>query len=306
MLQQTDADRDGAAPQADSAAQTPATKRPGWRIRRRMRRRMRDYERTRTELLYDLGGVVHELQRHGRREPRLLLPKAAAVAAVDAELRELQQALVDPRKPASVQRCSACGSEPELGQLVCLECGARLEPEQLFPRRKASRVVIAVVVLLLGAGGVIAYTALDGRGDANAPQAAESRQRSEVELGGLQETPHDAETVPEASPRVEPAPAPKQRDIVKDGTIYDWPRDLSGYTVVLTSNGDRQSAVRFAASAAEKGDRFGVLRTDDFSSLSEGFYIVFAGRYESEAQAKQAATELRDRFASAFAQRVSP
>jgi len=65
-----------------------------------MRRRLREQLRVREALLLDLGALVYELHRHGRRAPELLQHKAAELTAVDEEVRELQAALDGSHEPA--------------------------------------------------------------------------------------------------------------------------------------------------------------------------------------------------------------
>jgi hypothetical protein len=58
-----------------------------------MRRRLREQLRVREALLLDLGALVYELHRQGKRAPELLQQKAAELTVVDEEVRELQAAL---------------------------------------------------------------------------------------------------------------------------------------------------------------------------------------------------------------------
>lgn len=58
-----------------------------------MRRRLRERRRVREALLLDLGALVYELHRQGRRAPELLQQKAAELTVVDDEVRELQAVL---------------------------------------------------------------------------------------------------------------------------------------------------------------------------------------------------------------------
>ena len=59
-------------------------KRPKARERGRLRRRLRRQRQMREALLLDLGAIVYELHRQGRREPELLQAKAAELKSVDA------------------------------------------------------------------------------------------------------------------------------------------------------------------------------------------------------------------------------
>jgi hypothetical protein len=65
-----------------------------------MRRRLRERLRVREALLLDLGALVYELHRQGKRAPELLQQKAAELTVVDEEVRELQAALDGREEPA--------------------------------------------------------------------------------------------------------------------------------------------------------------------------------------------------------------
>jgi hypothetical protein len=58
-----------------------------------MRRRLREQRRLREALLLDLGALVYELHRQGRRAPELLQQKAAELSVIDDEVRELEDGL---------------------------------------------------------------------------------------------------------------------------------------------------------------------------------------------------------------------
>ena len=57
------------------------------------RRRLRERRRRRDALLLDLGALVYELHRQGRRAPELLREKAIELDEVDRELRSLEDTL---------------------------------------------------------------------------------------------------------------------------------------------------------------------------------------------------------------------
>jgi hypothetical protein len=54
-------------------------------------RRLRERRRERDALLLDLGALVYELHRQGRRAPELLRQKAVELDEVDRELRSLEE-----------------------------------------------------------------------------------------------------------------------------------------------------------------------------------------------------------------------
>jgi len=56
-------------------------------------RRLREQRREREALLLDLGALVYELHRQGRRAPELLQEKAIELGKLDREVRSLEETL---------------------------------------------------------------------------------------------------------------------------------------------------------------------------------------------------------------------
>jgi hypothetical protein len=73
---------------------------PGVAERVRMRRRLSERRRVREALLLDLGALVYELHRQGKRAPELLQEKAGELQEVDDEVRALEEALGGTEQPA--------------------------------------------------------------------------------------------------------------------------------------------------------------------------------------------------------------
>jgi hypothetical protein len=90
----------------------------------------------------------------------------------------------------------------------------------------------------------------------------------------------------------------------------DWPSGTSGYTVqlqTLAQSGTSVSAVQAAKSAASaKGAKgVGALKSEDFSSLSAGSYVVYSGVFHKRAEAEKALPALRKSFPGAKVVKVS-
>jgi hypothetical protein len=81
-----------------------------------MRRRLRDCRRERETRLLDLGALVYELHRQGKRAPELLQEKAAELAVVDQEVRELEAALDGVAAPVPVNGAEPDHAEPDDAQ----------------------------------------------------------------------------------------------------------------------------------------------------------------------------------------------
>jgi hypothetical protein len=112
---------------ADSGTTKPTALQRG-----QLRRRLRHQQRIREALLLDLGALVFELHRQGRREPELLQAKAAEVSAVDTEVRALAEALeadasLQMLSPGVAGACVSCGALISTGDRFCASCGTPAE-----------------------------------------------------------------------------------------------------------------------------------------------------------------------------------
>jgi hypothetical protein len=90
----------------------------------------------------------------------------------------------------------------------------------------------------------------------------------------------------------------------------DWPSGKNGYTVQLEKlpeTGTSVSQVASAKSAASgKGaTSVGALKSEEFSSLTSGSYIIYSGEYTTRAAAQKALGSLKKKFPSAKVIKVS-
>ena len=107
----------------------PAT--PSFRLRGRLRRRLRYLRRARELGYRDVGGLVFDLRRFGRDEPGLVAAKLDALTAVDAELRELEASLADHQsvtelREPGVGACTRCAALHSSDARFCSACGLNL------------------------------------------------------------------------------------------------------------------------------------------------------------------------------------
>lgn len=174
--------------------------------------------------------------------------------------------------------CPNCGAAAAADQLFCLECGERIGIGYRRPPSWRLPAAIVAVVLAL-AGAALAIALVDVSDDAgevasapgpNAPPAAETQER-EAEGGREREE----------------APAPEEETTTASGEIAEWPDDTSAYTVILLSTNTRAGAQAVARQAARAGIPAGVLQSDDYSSLNPGYWVVFAGEFDSSEEAQR-------------------
>jgi hypothetical protein len=104
----------------------------GFGERGRMRRRLRFLRKARELAYRDLGGLVFEMQRLGERRDELVAAKLATLAAIDTELRALEDALGD-RRPLTILResgiaaCPRCAAIHGSEDRFCPSCGLAME-----------------------------------------------------------------------------------------------------------------------------------------------------------------------------------
>lgn len=85
----------------------------------------------------------------------------------------------------------------------------------------------------------------------------------------------------------------------------DWPGG-SGFTVVLASEGSQGAARATQRRASDAGLDAGVLNSSDYSSLRSGYWVVFSGKFDSQAQAASRQSRARQLgFSDAYARFVS-
>ena len=239
--------------------------------------------RERDALLLDLGALVYELHRKGRRAPELLQAKAVALDQVNAGL-----------KPGEALPCPHCFAATVPGQLACLECGEALGLGAPKPRKRrfgTTLITLAAVIALLGAAAAgFAVSELTGDDDSAAPAAA-------------------AEPAAAAKKDEEPSGGVAGSSEAGGGeavALAAWPEDVSAYTVVLVTSADEPGARKVAWEAARSGLESGLLRSDGYAELGEGFWLVFAGRFKTPEAAERRAAELGARYEGAYPQQVVP
>jgi hypothetical protein len=124
--------------------------------------------------------------------------------------------------------------------------------------------------------------------------------------GASKSTPAPAPTITVAS-----TPAPAASAPAAEATFTgDWPSGSSGYTVqlqTLPQSGTAVSAVEAAkSSASAKGaTAVGALKSEEFSSLAAGNYVIYSGVYHGKAQAEKALAGLKKSFPAASVIHVS-
>jgi hypothetical protein len=120
-----------AVPAGAEPADPSAPPQPTFRNRGRLRRRLRFLRRVRELGYRDLGGLVFDQHKFNRPNLELVRGKVAALAAVDAELRALEDVLGDRRaitelREPGISACPRCGTLHGSDARFCPSCGLAL------------------------------------------------------------------------------------------------------------------------------------------------------------------------------------
>ncbi len=165
--------------------------------------------------------------------------------------------------------------------------------------------LLGLVIAVLGTGAAIAISG-DGEEEAAIPTATGG---SLTVTGG---TP--TLTAPEPTTAATATTAPTQTTTPPppsaNPAAITWPAGERGWTIVLLSlpqaNG-RDAAAAQAKKARDGGlRRVGILDSSRYASLHPGYYVVFQGVYDDEAEASSALQRARAVFPSAYQREIVP
>jgi hypothetical protein len=158
-----------------------------------------------------------------------------------------------------VPDCPACKTPLAGDEAFCLQCGARLVPEPEPRQNWTMPAAIIVVIALIAIGGVV--FALN--------QVSDDAEREATKPTIVVERPQ------------QPGSDEKPTDVAA------WPDGTSAYTVVLAAASDETTARARATAAVGGGIPAGVLDSTNYPTLDPGMWLLFAGRYDTEAEAAE-------------------
>jgi hypothetical protein len=229
-----------------------------------------------------------------------------------------------PEETVAEPRCPRCGAPMTESQEWCLNCGAAVGTRVVAAR--GWRVPIAIIAALLAIAAVAVAIAIVQLADdtdqvAQEPPAEAATQALPTPTPSptppAAATPESTltpdPTMPEASGQETPTPTPESSPSSGSGSASssgsggdaEWPASKTGWTVVLASdNSESQARDKAEDFAADGISGVGVLDSDDFSSLRGGFWVVFAGQYDSQSEAADALDGIDAR--DAYIRRIEP
>ena len=217
--------------------------------------------------------------------------------------------------------CPRCSAPVDRHQEYCLECGLRL-PTDPAALERASAAALAdeppsggwALPALLGLGvavlgTVVALAISDAGGTEAAVSTATGGSLTFTDTGETLTAPEPG-TGTGTAPAATTAAPPPATAAPRAARTATWPARKRGWTIVLLSlpqNGGRPVAETRAAEARQRGLRnVGVLNSSRFASLHPGYFVVFTGVFDSQAEAASALRAARAAFPNAYQREIVP
>ncbi len=231
------------------------------------------------------------------------------------------------------RRCPRCGSTLAPDQEWCLSCGAAAGTEVVEARGWRVPLYLGGSLAALAVIGVIlAFVALASRKDevAQNPQPTPGASSappgsSPTPLPTLTPAPSasvDPNATPTPDPSLTPTPTPDDGFGTTDdgtgntddgtgttgttvGSFAGWSGG-EGYTVIIESATSQSGAEKVAQEAQDANETVGILKSDEFSSLNAGYWVVFSGEYATKSEAVDALDSLKSSYSDAYVKKVTP
>jgi cell division septation protein DedD len=217
-------------------------------------------------------------------------------------------------------RCPRCGTPYEPLQEYCLECGLRLPVQRgVIPvlatawRRRFRRypgdwvwpvLGLLIIAALAAAVGILAT---NGSGSA-AETRAETQASVPLSTGTVPTTPTETSTLPTESVPTTAPEQPPPPPAPSSNTLTEWPAGQDGWTIVLSSipqSAGRAAAADFGQKALSAGlTDVGILDSSGYSSLHAGYFVVFSGVFNSEADARAALDTAQGSYPQSYVRQI--
>jgi hypothetical protein len=168
--------------------------------------------------------------------------------------------------------------------------------------------LLGLVIAVLGTGAAIAISS-DGENE-SAVSTATGGSLTVTDSGSTLTAPEPTTATTTSPPPTTTAPTTTAPPRPANPAAVSWPRDQRGWTIVLVSlpqDNGRTGAVAKARDARRGGlRRVGVLDSSRYASLHPGYYVVFTGIFDTEAEAASALQRARAVFPAAYQREIVP
>jgi hypothetical protein len=217
--------------------------------------------------------------------------------------------------------CPRCSATVDSHQEYCLECGLRLPRDHHGALEHATDAgegdpeggwaLPALVGLAVAVLGTAVALAISSAGDTEAAiSTATGGSLTFTETGETLTAPEPGTATGTTAPPATTAARPPARTPPRAPARVTWPRGKRGWTIVLHSfpqSDGRATATERADEARKRGLRnVGVLDSSRFASLHPGYFVVFTGVFDSQAEASSALQRARAAVPGAYQREIVP
>jgi hypothetical protein len=218
------------------------------------------------------------------------------------------------------RRCPRCGSTLAPDQEWCLACGAAADTEVAEPRGWRVPIALGGGLLALALIGVVlliialasgpdklASTTPTPTPSAAAPAPTASTAVPTATPFPTATTSPGATVTPAPGATTTPAPgatATASPTTSGSGSFPGWTGG-TGWTIIIESATSQSKAESVATSAQGQGLTPGILKSDDYSSLNAGYWVVFTGHYASKSEAQGNLDSVRSKFSDAYVRKIA-
>jgi predicted nucleic acid-binding Zn ribbon protein len=211
---------------------------------------------------------------------------------------------VPPAPPE--RRCPRCGTALAADQEWCLACGAAADTEVAEPRGWRVPIMLTgglgllallgIVLLIIAlAGGSEKLATATPTPAAAAPPAATATSAVPT-LSPVPTTTPGPTATPGATATVSPTTS-------ASSSFPGWTGG-DGWTIIIESATTQAKAESVATAAQSAGESPGILKSDDFSSLNAGYWVVFEGDYSSKSEAQSSLDSVRANHHDAYVRKI--
>jgi hypothetical protein len=226
-------------------------------------------------------------------------------------------AAIPPAPPE--RRCPRCGSTLAPDQEWCLACGAAAETEVAEPRGWRVPILLSGGLGLLALIGVVLLIVALADGPSKLASGTPTPTPS-----AAAPTPATPSAVPTATPFPTTTPAPgttvtpvptasstpapgttaSPSPTTTGSTSFPGWTGGGGWTIIIESATTQAKAESEATSAQTQGLTPGILKSDDYSSLNAGYWVVFTGHYSSRSEAQDALDSAQAKYPDAYVRQI--
>src|SRR4051812_21472476 len=215
---------------------------------------------------------------------------------------------VPPAPPE--RRCPRCGSALAPDQEWCLACGAAADTEVAEPRGWRVPIMLTGALALLALIGIVLLIlALASNNDDKVAQATPTPTPTAAVPPAATPTVSPLPTLtpsPTTSPGATVTPSPGSTVTPSPSPVSSFPAWTGGdgWTIVIESATTQAKAESAAQAAQADGETVGILKSDDFSSLNAGYWVVFTGQYTTKQEAEGNLDSVRSQHHDAYVREI--